>query len=144
MTGAPVAAAPKGAPPAPAAAKTGSPAPASGIPVAAVKDQDETAAWETELAQLNLKDRERGLLRGTGAKATAVPVDQSEVDLMSLIDTGGMPGAPDSGADVPMAHPSSVPLAHSKETVKSPESAALLMALSGEMKCLCTRSYWNW
>ena len=92
--------------------------------MAAVKDHDETAAWETELAQLNLKDKERGLLRGTGAKATAAPVDQSEVDLMSLIDTGGMPGAPDSGAETPTAHPPSVPLAHVKETVKTPETGA--------------------
>ena len=119
--GAPVAAAPKGKSAAPAAVKTGQ---AAAIPVAAVKDHDETAAWETELAQLNLKDKERGLLRGTGAKATAAPVDQSEVDLMSLIDTGGMPGALDSGAETPTAHPPSVPLAHVKETVKTPETGA--------------------
>jgi len=119
--GAPVAAAPKGTSPAPAAGKAGRPA---GIPVAALKDHDETAAWEAELAQLNLKDKERGLLRGTGAKATTVPVDQSEVDLMSLLDSGGMPGEADGGAQGPAAHPPSVPLVHAKEGLKPPETGA--------------------
>jgi len=92
--------------------------------VAEVKDHDEAAAWETELAQLNLKDKERGLLRGTGAKVTVAPADPTEVDLMSLLDTEGMPGMPDSGAEKSTAHPPSVPLAHAKETVKRPESTA--------------------
>src|SRR3989442_511508 len=120
--GSPAAAAPKGAPSAPV--KAGQPARAGGIPVAELKDHDETAAWETELAQLNLKDRERGMLRGTGAKATAAPVDQGEVDLMSLLDTGAMPGLPASGAEKAAAHPPSVPLAQGKETSKPPESGA--------------------
>lgn len=121
--GAPAVPASKGltpAPPAPAA----QPAKAAAIPVADLKGHDETAAWETELAQLNLKDKERGLLRGTGAKVTAAAVDQTEVDLMSLLDTGGMPGAPGGGAEAPAAHPPSVPLAHAREAGKTPETGA--------------------
>src|SRR5207249_4680057 len=111
--GAPVAAASKGKSAVPAAGKTGQ---AAAIPVAAVKDHDETAAWETELAQLNLKDKERGLLRGTGAKATGAPVQAGDMDLMSLLDSGGMPGMPGSEAEqaAPQAEP--VPLAKLKES----------------------------
>ncbi len=120
--GAPAAPAAKGTAPAPTAPAS-QPAKPATVPVSEVKADDETAAWETELAQLNLKDKERGLLRGTGAKVTAAAVDQSEVDLMSLLDTAGIPGAPESAPEAPTAHPPSVPLAHSKESVKPPETA---------------------
>ena len=112
-------------PPAPAS-KTASPkpvaphtpaAPAGAVPVSDV-GEDATAAWETELTQLNLKDKERGLLRGTGAKATGAPVQAGDMDLMSLLDSGGMPGMPGSEAEqaAPQAEP--VPLAKQKESTK--------------------------
>ncbi len=90
------------------------------VPVADV-GEDATAAWETELTQLNLKDKERGLLRGTGAKATGKPADAGGMDLMSLLDSGGMPGMPDAAHDTSIPDPESVPVARAKV---SPKSAA--------------------
>jgi tetratricopeptide (TPR) repeat protein len=73
------------------------PSPPGSIPVSETGGADETAAWETELAQLNLRAGERDLLKGTAAKATGIPVDQSaEADLLSLLDEpgGGAPMGP--------------------------------------------------
>src|SRR6185295_19484900 len=78
-----------------------------------------TAAWETELTQLNLKDKERGLLRGTGAKASGTPAQAGDMDLMSLLDSGGMPGLPGSESEQPAPQPPSVPVAKPKETAKT-------------------------
>ncbi len=67
--------------------------PPGAIPLSESVGADETAAWEAELAQLNLKAGERDLLRGTAAKASGAPVDQTaEADLLSLLDEPG--GAP--------------------------------------------------
>jgi hypothetical protein len=115
--------APAQAPPAVAAAKGGAPAQSSGIPVAEPSAHDETAAWEAELAQLNLKEKERGILRGTAAKVTGASVDSGDVDLMSLLDSGGMPGMTDAVVDKPAIEPPSVQLAHARETVKAPALA---------------------
>ena len=104
--------------PVPKAAPQTPDAPAGGVPVADV-GEDATAAWETELTQLNLKDKERGLLRGTGAKATGAPVEAGDMDLMSLLDTGGMPGMPGSEGEKAAPHVEPVPLAKTKETTKT-------------------------
>ena len=109
----------KAQPPAPAAA----PEPSSAIPVAEPSAHHETAAWEAELAQLNLKEKERGILRGTGAKATGVNADPGDVDLMSLLDNSGMPGMADPGGGTTPLGPPSVPLAHARESVKAPVPA---------------------
>ncbi len=93
--------------------------PDTGVPVSDV-GEDATAAWETELTQLNLKDKERGLLRGTGAKATGAPVQPGDMDLMSLMDSGGLPGMPGSGMEPPGLEPESVPLVKGKETTGTP------------------------
>jgi len=95
----------------------------AGIPVADPSAQDETSAWEAELAQLNLKEKERGILRGTGAKAVGGPADPGDVDLMSLLDNGSMPGMEEPGGEKTIVSPPSVPLAHAKETVKSAKPA---------------------
>jgi len=72
----------------------------------------EETAWETELAQLNIKQGERDLLRGTAARVAKAPPDaQADVDLMSLLDTdlGGMPEAasdqavPTKGGAIPVS-----------------------------------------
>ncbi len=89
------------------------PAGASAKPASsAAKPADaEETAWETELAQLNIKQGERDLLRGTAAKVSKAPPDgQADVDLMSLLDTdlGGMPEAasdhavPTKGGSIPV------------------------------------------
>jgi len=95
----------------------------AGIPVADPSAQDETSAWEAELAQLNLKEKERGILRGTGAKAVGGPADPGDVDLMSLLDNGSMPGMEEPGGDKTVVSPPSVPLAHAKETIKPAKPA---------------------
>jgi tetratricopeptide (TPR) repeat protein len=83
----------------PQAASDRAKAPTVSIPVADSAAADDPSAWEMELTQLNLKEGERGLLRGTAAKATGIPVDPGDgVDLMSLLDNdvgggSGMPGA---------------------------------------------------
>src|SRR5881296_2325571 len=115
----PPAPASKTAPPKPVAPHTPA-APAGAVPVSDV-GEDATAAWETELTQLNLKDKERGLLRGTGAKATGAPVQAGDMDLMSLLDSGGMPGMPDSTHDTSIPEPEPVPVVKAKA---SPKSAA--------------------
>jgi hypothetical protein len=84
---------------------------------------DETAAWEAELAQLNLKERERGILRGTGAKGTVANADSGDVDLMSLLDNSGLSGLADPAGDKPATSPPSVPLAHARESSKAPAPA---------------------
>jgi tetratricopeptide (TPR) repeat protein len=64
---------------------------------------EDTAAWETELTQLNIKVGERDLLKGTGASMSDPPADGVDADLMSLLDTndvgapGETPAAPVSG-----------------------------------------------
>ena len=93
------------------------------IPVADPAAHDETSAWEAELSQLNLKEKERGILRGTGAKAVGGPADPGDVDLMSLLDNGSMPGMEEPGGEKTVVSPPSVPLAHAKETVKPPKPA---------------------
>ena len=95
----PQASASKTAPPQPVAPQAHA-APGGGVTVADVAE-DAKAAWETELTQLNLKDKERGLLRGTGAKAGGAPAQAGDLDLMSLLDTGGMPGFPGPEAEQP-------------------------------------------
>ena len=114
------AATPPAATPSHATAPTKPDAPSGPVPVAEV-GEDATAAWETELTQLNLKDKERGLLRGTGAKATSKPPDAGGMDLMSLLDSGGMPGMPDSTHDTSIPEPEPVPVVKAKA---SPKSAA--------------------
>lgn len=116
--------------PAPASAAKSTPAakPAekdshSAIPVANPAAHDETSAWEAELAQLNLKEKERGILRGTGAKAVGATPDSGDVDLMSLLDNGSMPGMEGAEGDKMAAGPPSVPLAHAKESVTPPKPA---------------------
>ncbi|MBI1950925.1 MAG: hypothetical protein HYS34_06125, partial [Acidobacteria bacterium] len=119
-------AAPTNAPAAPLPAKAApaaGPEPSPAIPLAGPSAHDEAASWEAELAQLNLKEKERGLLRGTGAKATGVNADPGDVDLMSLLDNSGMPGMADPGGGTPSISPPSVPLAHAKESVKAPKPA---------------------
>lgn len=116
----PPAAAPAKAAP---AAKAAAPEASSAIPLAEPSAHDETAAWEAELAQLNLKEKERGILRGTGAKAMGVDADSGDVDLMSLLDNSGMPGMGDPEGDKPATSPPSVPLAHARESVKAPAPA---------------------
>jgi tetratricopeptide (TPR) repeat protein len=93
-------------------------APGGGVPVSDVAE-DAKAAWETELTQLNLKDKERGLLRGTGAKATGSPAQAGDLDLMSLLDSGGMPGFPGSEAEQPAPPAPSVPVAKPQEMPKT-------------------------
>jgi tetratricopeptide (TPR) repeat protein len=92
-------------------------APPASVPVAE-GGEDASAAWEAELTQLNLKDKERGLLRGTGAKATGKPTEAGEMDLMSLLDTGAMPGTADIVPGAPVAEPEAVPLSTPKEPSK--------------------------
>jgi len=99
--GKPRTAVPAAAAGAPAGKETqAAPAPAAKGPAA--KEQvskpafDETA-WETELAQLNIKQGERNLLKGTPVKSGSVKVDeQADVDLMSALDDdlGGLPEPP--------------------------------------------------
>jgi tetratricopeptide (TPR) repeat protein len=93
------------------------------IPVADPGAHDEASAWEAELAQLNLKEKERGILRGTGAKAVGATADSGDVDLMSLLDNGSMPGMEGPEGDKTAASPPSVPLAHAKEAVKPAKPA---------------------
>ena len=93
------------------------------VPVAEPSAHDETSAWEAELAQLNLKEKERGILRGTGAKAVAGAADPGDVDLMSLLDNGSMPGMEGPGGEKTVVSPPSVPLAHAKENVKPAKPA---------------------
>ncbi len=125
-------AAPPPTPATPSAQKTAphppTAAPAIPVPVAEV-GEEATAAWETELTQLNLKDKERGLLRGTGAKATGRPVEAGDLDLMSLLDSGGMPGMPGTDADKAIPQPESVPLAKGKATPKAEAHPAGAMRL---------------
>jgi len=98
-------------------------APSGTVPVADV-GEEATAAWETELTQLNLKDKERGLLRGTGAKATGKPADTGGMDLMSLLDSSDMPGMPDASHDTATKEPESVPVAKaSPKTATHPPAA---------------------
>jgi tetratricopeptide (TPR) repeat protein len=93
------------------------------IPVADPAAHDETSAWEAELSQLNLKEKERGILRGTGAKAVGGPADPGDVDLMSLLDNGSMPGMGEPGGEKTVVSPPSVPLAHAKEIVRPAKPA---------------------
>ncbi len=89
----------------PSATQPGSPgqphgAPAGAIAVSDPSPVDETA-WETELTQLNIKQGQRDLLRGTPAKVgTARPDDQADADLMSFLDSDLTPlsEAPAAGA----------------------------------------------
>ncbi len=75
-------ASPTPAPRSPVAAKQASP-PKATTPAPAF---DETA-WEAELAQLNIKQDERTLLKGTSAKIGSAPHDaQADADLMSFLD----------------------------------------------------------
>ena len=56
-----------------------------GAPVSPAED---AAAWEADLAQLNLKVGERDLLRGVEGKGGGTaPIDGVDADLMSLLDT---------------------------------------------------------
>jgi tetratricopeptide (TPR) repeat protein len=48
---------------------------------------EDPMAWETELAQLNLKEEESDILRGGGDDAPAAPADAADAELMSLLDT---------------------------------------------------------
>lgn len=102
---------------------TATPEASSAIPLAEPSAHDETAAWEAELAQLNLKEKERAILRGTGAKAIGANADSGDVDLMSLLDNSGLPGMADPAGDKPATSPPSVPLAHTRESVKAPAPA---------------------
>ncbi|HKB08635.1 MAG TPA: hypothetical protein VKF61_10180 [Candidatus Polarisedimenticolia bacterium] len=92
-------------------------APDGRVPVSDVAE-DAKAAWETELTQLNLKDKERGLLRGTGAKATGTPAQAGDMDLMSLLDSG-MPGFSGPEAEQPASPAPSVPVAKPQDTAKT-------------------------
>ena len=118
-TAPPVATPAKAAP----AARAAAPEASSAIPLAEPSAHDETAAWEAELAQLNLKEKERGILRGTGAKAIAANADSGDIDLMSLLDNSGIPGMADPAGDKPATSPPSVPPAHARESVKAPAPA---------------------
>lgn len=83
----------------PQAASDRAKAPTVSIPVADSAAADDPSAWEMELTQLNLKEGERGLLRGTAAKATGTPVDPGDgVDLMSLLDNDVGGGSEKPGA----------------------------------------------
>ena len=113
----PQASASKTAPPQPVAPQAHAAAD-GGVPVADVAE-DAKAAWETELTQLNLKEKERGILRGTGAKAGGAPAQAGDLDLMSLLDTGGMPGFPGPEAEQPASPAPSVPVAKPRETAKT-------------------------
>lgn len=89
----PATASPGPAPKAGAVAKgpTAKPAPAPAF--------DETA-WEAELTQLNIKQDERTILKGTSAKIGSAPQDaQADADLMSFLDNdlGGI-SKPAAGA----------------------------------------------
>ncbi|HEV8700557.1 MAG TPA: hypothetical protein VGV60_04725 [Candidatus Polarisedimenticolia bacterium] len=95
----------------------------STVPVAEPSAQDETSAWEAELAQLNLKEKERGILRGTGAKAVGSTADAGDVDLMSLLDNGSMPGMGEPEGGKTDISPPSVPLAPAKESMKPAKPA---------------------
>jgi tetratricopeptide (TPR) repeat protein len=125
-------------------------APAPAAPVVDFKGTDDPTAWETELTQLNLKEGERGLLRGTKAKAGAIPVDPGDgVDLMSLLDndvggpqekagTGspaasqapGAPGSP-SVAAASAPHSRSASPAHRTEVIR-PREAPRARAVANE------------
>ncbi|PYS96223.1 MAG: hypothetical protein DMF50_05660, partial [Acidobacteria bacterium] len=105
---------------APVAAPAASPQPGHDPASATLPDApatDGTANWETELTKLNLKVGERTLLKGTGTKAGAPPVEPGpEEDLMSLLDTdlGGPAPAPPGGAKEPSSSgAASIPLATS-------------------------------
>ncbi len=77
---------------------------------------DDPMAWETELAQLNLKEEESDILRSGGDDASAALVDGDDAGLMSLLDadlnalTTESPGAdeaasPSPGAEKEPGHP---------------------------------------
>lgn len=86
------------------AAKTPAP-PAKGSPTAAKA----ASSWEAELSQLNEKEGERGMLRGSAKKSGApaaarkgaapAPDPLADLDLMSLLDNDiGIPGATPAGS----------------------------------------------
>ncbi|MGH9798090.1 MAG: hypothetical protein ACRD5D_08025, partial [Candidatus Polarisedimenticolia bacterium] len=90
------------------------PAPA---PSLEFKGTDDPTAWEAELAQLNLKEGERGLLgRKPMPQGGTPPAEVPDVDLMSLLDTDIGGPAPPTGAAAPPSLP--------QKTGARPEKAA--------------------
>jgi hypothetical protein len=106
------------------AAKPAAPAPATHPPAAAPatgakrgasaekppQAKDDPSAWETELAQLNLREGARGMLKGTGARPGSVPAAEvGDEDLMALLD--GEIGGPAPPPAAPGGEPAPAPAA---------------------------------
>jgi tetratricopeptide (TPR) repeat protein len=84
--------------------------------------EEDPSAWEAELAQLNLKEGQRGILKGTGAKPGSIPVAESpDVDLMSLLDGDLGSGG---GAEPAKAAAAPPPPAESKPSTMKPRPGA--------------------
>jgi tetratricopeptide (TPR) repeat protein len=98
---------------------TAPPAPPAPAPSLEFKGTDDPSSWEAELAQLNLKEGERGLLgRKPMPPASGAPAEVPDVDLMSLLDA-------DIGGPAPKPAPAADPPPLPQKTGAKPEKPAV-------------------
>jgi tetratricopeptide (TPR) repeat protein len=111
--------------PTPQAAAPEAPVPDAAVPDGPGEDapQQDAAAWETELAQLNLKEGEKDILGETPPTVEAPSADSSaDADLMSLLDDdfAGSGGEPVETEEPVLGGLEAIPLADSPPAEPAP------------------------